>query len=546
MIEHEMKTSNGLRFEWGEHRFALDPMSDMHPLQGIRKCAQVGFSEMMSCKADYLAIECNLSVGYTIHNAKAMDDFSKTKFDPIIAANPYLSSHITGNSSKKVVESSNGTKSYIHLVGAYNSASSNRQEESTVGISFTADVLIHDEDSRSDQYVINQLKSRILNSRHGYIWKFDNPLYPGFGADKVWQESDQMHYMVQCDHCKYWQYLDWYRLDKTSFVPNSYHCWIDPIDKQVLCGRCKGVISDEVRRTGVWQPRFKSKGGQYKNGDYFGYRGYWINQLMYIRHSVESMMLLEEGPDAMTPSVFSNMVLGKPYIGSDVTVTRQIILDNISRTANHEPIKGQVAMGVDQGNEKQWVLMDHAGMFAYGRSDSWEEIEMIRDQWNATIVMDADPETGAPKRICDKYAGRAWRAKFSPESDQRELAKFSPDSDRSLVLIRKHEMFDRLANDFNALQEKINMHTNELHEFADEWQNQVRIVSEDRNGNQRYEWVKTGKCDLPYAYLYAKIAMMKIGRGKSTIQKFGRADPAGYIQSPIQTPSSIINSFKKV
>lgn len=499
ILAHNIKTSNGIPFEFTEHLFALDPLLDWHPNQGINKSAQVGFSEMMILKTIYMSACMGLNIGYSLDSSKDMDNFTKTKFDAILRANPYLQSLISGNMEKKVVKFEDSER-FIHLVGAYNSSGSNQKEQTTVGISFTADVLIHDEASRSDQYVIDQLRSRVLNSKYKWRWLFDNPLYPGTGADAVYQKSDQKHWIIKCSGCGYRQYMDFYPLDKFTFEQGTNHCFIDPNKKIFICGKCGKEITNAERLAGEWVAKRPAA---------TDYRGYWINQLMYVRHSAADILRYN---NEMTSSVFMNMVLGKPYIGSDITITREAISENIC-TRSHDPIRGKVALGVDcRIDEYQYVLRDSEGLFEFGRVKSIKDIEMIMNKWDAKCVIDMHPNTSEVKRFAKKYPYKVWYALFKPEADQSVTCNFSPANDKNLVLIRREDMLDNIADKYNNAEASINIgHATMIKEFADEYSNLVRTTQEDSKGNQRPVWVKVSDaCDFPFADLYAFAALQKI------------------------------------
>lgn len=514
ILYNKLKTSEGKRFEFlGAHRFLIQPVADLHPKQTHRKASQLGFSESMIAKSIYLGRVGKLNIAYSMPSKSDMDDFHTTKFGGILRANPWLSEFVDGNSSKKIIRTKDGHERYIHLVGAYNSESEANKMLTTKGISFTADCNIHDESDRSDFDIIDQMQSRLDNSDYGFRWLFSNPTFPNVGTDEYWQKSDQMHWMVKCSHCGYRQYLDWFRLDAHNFESGTNHCYVDPDNEMFVCGRCQKEITDDVRLDGEWIARYPSKVNE-KTGE--GWRGYWYTQMMYVHHTAKS--LLDKEVDR-TPAVFSQMCLGKPYISSSITVTSQSIMENLA-TRNEKPKKGEVAMGVDgRTDEYQYVLRDKEGMFEFGRVRSIVEIEKIRDMYDAKCVIDLHPLTGEVKRFASKHVGKVWYALFKPESDQAEIAKFAPEKNRSLVLIRREDAFDTIADRYNNGEAPVNI-TNyaTLKEFIDEYGNLVRDTKEDSRGNMRPVWIKlSDACDFPFADLYSWIALQKLSYGRMSL-----------------------------
>ena len=361
-----------------------------------------------------------------------------------------------------------------------------------------------------------------MNSKFGYVWYFDNPSYPSMGADKIFQQSDQMHWIVSCKHCGWKQFLDWYRLDQHEYK-KAQHCYVDVDNKCLICGSCKKPLTDYDRKHGEWIAKYPSKGGWIKDGvltsyyvegaEAFGYRGYWINQLAYVHHSIDKLLKLDDPILGMTKSVFANMVMGKPYIGSDVKITREALLNNI-RPMGKTVERGRIYMGVDtKTSELEYVLRDKEGLFKYGRAKNMQEIYKIRDTYDAYAVIDANPMSGAAKEFCARYKGKVKRAVYKPESDQTELVRKSS-TDSTLILIRREEMFDVIADLYNSSQMPITMSPTELSEFMEHWGNLIRIVDEDSQGNMRFRWENTGAVDFAHCDLYAYVAMMFFRKGE--------------------------------
>ncbi len=504
IIGNEFKTSAGLPFEWKEHCFLIDPLTDFHPIQGTDKCTQIGWSEMMLLKTFYIATELKCNTIYTLPSSSFVETFVPQKADPIIQSNDYLNSRITGGVRLKEVELDDGSKRFINFIGAHNPKSESKKEEGSKGISLTSDVNIHDEASRSDQFVLEQLESRYSNSLYKWNWKFDNPTYPKMGADYIYKKSDQRHWFVRCHHCNYPQYLAWERLDQVEWQSGTNHCFIDPIRKVFICGKCKGILDDQDRLSGFWLAKYPS---------ITEYRGYWLSQLDYIRHSVEELVRIDDS-EKTSRSYFNNYVLGKPYVGSDIKVSREHIAANISNNIN---LLNENAMGVDQGTVKWYVIGNKQGIFKVGYTESWDEIELLRNRYSAKLVMDGLPDQYDTKKLASKYQGEAWRAFYKPESDQSELARFSPKNDRQLVLIRREEMFDELVGKIVNGQFPINININDLQKFIDHWESLVKIITRDSEGNDRFSWTRIDADHFAHATLYFYTALKKTGTTQAKI-----------------------------
>lgn len=494
----KLKNSKGEPFEWYKHKFLVEPLCDMHPRQGINKSAQVGWSELTIIKCLYLAKEKKLNIIYTLPTDQFLEKFVPPKVNPIIDYNVPFQNITGGQSLKRVpVTLPDGMKAerYIYFMGTFSSKAKTSQEESSKGISVTADLLVHDEASRSDGFIISQLTSRVENSDYGGRWLFDNPTYPNMGSDYLFQRSDKRYWIVRCRRCGHRQWMDWYRLDEHEFRKGSNHCWVDPERGKFICGGCAKSLNEGDIIQGEWVATKPSITDT---------RGYWLNQLCYVQHNVPKIIAKEEDPK-MPKSVFWNFVLGKPYVGSDVKIGRQNIINNLKGGVN---LLENNYMGIDQGNKKHYVIGNAQGIFLTGSTDSWEEVEKLFNKYNCIAVSDALPYQQYPKYMAKKYPGRFFRAFYKPESDQAEIAKFKESNGDAVVLIRREEAFDMLVDKIMTGMHPITMSLFDLEEYIKHWGSLIRTIEEDDLGNQRFHWERIDDDHLAHCDLYHEIAKL--------------------------------------
>lgn len=505
--QNNLKNSKGEPFEWSKHTFLKEPLMDMHPIQGVNKSAQVGWSETMIAKSLYLAKEKKMNIIYALPHYQFLERFVPPKVNPIIEYNPIFADVSGGIGLKQIsFKDSDGLqkKRYIYFMGTFNSKSKAQQEESSTAVSITADLVISDEASRSDQFVLSQLVSRTENSDYRGRWYFDNPTYPNRGSDYIFQRSDKKYWIIKCRRCNYRQYLDWFRLDKYPWEKGTNHCFIDTERKLYICGGCGKSINEGEILLGEWVPMKPS---------ITEFRGYWLNQLCYVQHNVTDILQKEEDPK-MPKSVFYNFVLGKPYVGSDVRVSRENLINNITGDINK--LKGNT-MGVDQGNIKWFVIGNEQGIFLKGHTQDWREIEQLHNKYNCVTICDALPFQAEPKNLEEKYHGKFFRAFYKPESDQAEIAQFK---DNGTVLIRREEAFDMIVDKIMQRKLPINIKQAELEDFIKHWSSLIRIVEEDKLGNNRFYWERIDDDHLAHATLYQQMALLRASSEGSEVMTY--------------------------
>lgn len=497
---------NGLRNEndtpisFDNHKFLIQPYNDRASKLVCLKASQVGFSTLAIIRAFHLAKYDRANVIYTLPSRTAVKDFVIPKVDPLISHNPVFRSMV-GSVANTGIKSI--ADRFVYFRGSW---------EESAAISISAHVLINDEVDRSNSHVLETYESRLDAAKLerpdlGYIWKFSNPSIPGAGVDVWWQESDKKHWFIKCPHCNKQQYLDF---------PNN----IDFEKKEYVCFQCHGVLSPDDRRYGHWIPK------------YFGrdISGYWFNRMMAPWVDASEIIEKSKGDQA----TFNNFTLGKPYISSDDKITRQSLLKCV--VPDYNPMT-DVAMGVDVGNIRHYVIGNRYGIFRIGTTDSWEEIESLILQYNATCVIDANPQPTVPTKLAEKYRGQVFVHYYEQDKKQLGTIRFGEGDNRGVVKSDRTKIIDALVAEFNQQRIYINIPLYELDDkgFIKHFENCYRVVVETPNGAKKAEWLHLeGKPDhYLHASIYWRIALTKtLDRGQIVRPK-PPSDP-----QPIAPPST--------
>lgn len=465
-------TENQKPVEFKSHRFLIHPFADLHPDQVIKKSAQVGFSVTAILKSIWLARYMKLNIIYALPTNDVVKGFVQPKVDTLIASNPAIAQMITTDSvSLKQIG-----QRFIHFKGT------GSQREA---ISTSADLLVVDEYDRSiDMNVVNTFDSRLQASDYGWRWRFSNPSNVGFGVDALYADSDQMHWFVKCQSCGHYWFMD--------FEPGDRNHYVDQKRLVYACGECHNEISDEARRFGEWVPKYPNR--TYR-------RGYHIHQLMAPWVTAKRVM---EQYNESNIEFFNNFVMGKAYTPSDLVVNRESIL---RACAPSEITKSDVVMGVDQDASGQyWVAMTPQGMFAYGKTSSWEELERLKLQWNAKVVMDPAPYPTMPKLLAAKYPD-IYLCYFK---DSKGLSLL--DWRGHIVYADRTRLFDIVAQEIAEAKLLFRMRPQELEDYIKDWSNLYRTTEESADGRTKSTWkkIENRKSDLSFATAYARIALTQI------------------------------------
>lgn len=187
-------------------------ISDTHPSKNIKKCSQVGLSEVSLRIALAIAAVTRSRIIYTLPTDTFSNKFSKDRFTPVIEESPILRNSLRADT--KSAEMKKLGNSTLYIVGTFGQ---------TQAISIPANFLIHDELDFSNQQVIGTFQSRLRHAEEdpvtgikGVTERFSTPTLPNFGISKHFEQSDQRYYMVKCSRCTH------------TFAPHYAHDLVIP------------------------------------------------------------------------------------------------------------------------------------------------------------------------------------------------------------------------------------------------------------------------------------------------------------------------------
>ena len=478
--------------EFKDHLFMIQIYADEHPDIVCKKSAQVGFSVYAILKSIHDA-KSGWNVIYALPTNNVVNDFVKPKVNPLITSNPKIAAIVSEDSVslKKVGDR------FIFFKGGY----SDRE-----AISITGDILVIDEyDRMPSREVVNTFDSRLQASKNPKRRRFSNPSAVGAGVDALYNDSDQMHWMVTCAACGHTIYMDFER-DAIRIGTKTIHThYVDQKRVIYACGECHAEISDRARRNGEWKAKYPGRKR----------RGYWISQMMAPWVSAERIL---EQKEESSLEFFCNFVLGKAYTPSDLIVNR----DTIAKVVQPGSVaKREVAMGVDTNLPMTYVLGTVDGIFAKGKTDSWDEIERIKLMYNATVVFDPNPYPIKPKAFVQKYKGSAYLCYFKQDTKNLGILQWGTGVNAAVVYADRTKLLDLVAQEKIDRKMLYRMQFHELEDVIDEWENIYRTTEEKEDGRIRSIWVKKeGKVsDYPFAEAYMRIALEK-ALGSSTTSQY--------------------------
>jgi len=459
-------------FNFYDRPFLLDILTDWNKEIVVTACAQVGKSVTFSVKTLYAVKYFKLNAIYTMPTDSDVNEFVSSKFNKIIQAN---SQEFSGMKSDNI-ERKELDDRFVFFKGTVSK---------TAAISTTADILIHDEISRSDQKAINTYKSRLKASKFRWRWLFSNPGVERDELDLLWHKSDQKEWVVTCPYCKDEHYLEF---------PQS----LDLEQKIYICKACKKPLSDEVRRDGKWVAQ--------KISDISGYH---ISHLMCTWIPAGDIVDDSQGD----PEYFNNFVLGKPYSPGDLSISRRVLLD----LWTPRPLEtGHTFIGIDVGNIKHYIVRSEKGILKIGRFTNWSELDDIIAFYKPTGgVIDAMPDNTAAKYYTEKYPWMKMSFFQENNANPQTIVWWGKNDKNSIVYSHRDRILDKMFTDMVEAQFLIGVKPDmNFTKFIEHFETMRRVKVVNNKGIERYVWDSTtGEDHYVFACLYAYLATMGEGVG---------------------------------
>jgi len=348
----------GLR---GQRQFLQQPLDDQHPHKTMQKSRQCGASENEVRETLWFSdTHPYTKQAYVFPTFDQVADFSKTRIEAVMKDSPYVRERmgldpVTGKKrpGEDVVDNVRlrrmGEDSWIFFRSGHTPKA---------GEGIDVDKVTFDEIDRMHPNVMIAFNETLTSSAYGWRRDVSTPSLPGVGVNATFKDSDQQHWFMKCPHCGTWMTLihDFPRnvveLPKDSRgLPNhSLHLsypFIQETDTHAyICLKCKNFVSDETRINGIWRPLYPYK---------TRIRGYQISQL--ICPWISATELMRKKDDYKLEQLFENYVIGRPYLGDNIMITRSDIMRCVDRSLKspYDLRRDNVGQGVDWGNQSWGV-----------------------------------------------------------------------------------------------------------------------------------------------------------------------------------------------
>ena len=420
----------GAPYSFTDHEFQEAIINDQQQQIVVKKCAQVGLSELMVRSVlSFIARQQGLTAILTQPSRKNALDFSTTRIDDVIKDSRLLASMVDNSVDSKELKKIG--KSYLYIKGTIGAKAA---------ISVPADMLIHDELDFSDLEIINKYSSRIQHSKYKLFRKFSTPTIPNFGISKEFSVSDQKYYLKKCPHCGKWN-----KTDNSFFedvVVNGYDgelknitldmlAYIKPNDVMYLCQGCRRSLTYHDYEKREWVAMYEGR----------AVSGYQVTP--FDTPFQDPYNLLKQMNTYTRYADFVNFALGKDFVDTDSVFDTERLEFFSDRTGDDWGL----CMGIDFG-KTCWVTVGcvnpDMSITIFWKESVNEHLlidtvkQLQRRFFIGVLVCDALPQTKLARDVCSAFDGKAFTCYYSDSQKDLYVIKTNEED----VTVNRTQIFD--------------------------------------------------------------------------------------------------------
>lgn len=500
-------------WSFAEHEFQLAIVNDSANDMVVKKCSQVGLSEVaVRATLGMIDIKPNSTAIYTLPTGGFATTFVKSRFDPVIDDSPELRQKVdpdTDNTSLKRVGGS-----FLYIRGTFTQ---------TAAISVPADILVHDEVDFSDQLTLTSFTSRLGHVKEEDIIRrrFSTPTVSGFGVSLLFDQSTQNWYAVKCSHCETWQVP---KFEHDVVIPGFDGEILRDLEKEDLtdprylfdesylaCPKCKkklttANLADPSRRQWVpAKPNAERSGYQVQPFD--------VPTINPVRRTLRYLDDFDRKAD------WVNFKIGRDYQDSETSFVKAAV-DRAFCLRQVAPIPGAASntvIGVDVG-KTSWITIAICNELGGLDTIYYERVKLAAQatlpdrvkqlfEWYGSLlcVIDAGPEWTQALAVIDALpAGKAF-ACYYRKVNKPQLSFVELDEENHVALANRTGIISEAAKKVNTGLHRFckgpDMETYKAH--LDSLKKVTRL---DANGKEVESWVNNGPDHYGHTLFFASVA----------------------------------------
>lgn len=418
-VINKIKLQSGI-FDFKTREYQIEPLGSDVRRMCYMKATQLGFTEMEVLRSLHGLIHGRYSkgVGYYMPSNDDVQEFGKSRFNPLIQSNPYAIGRFIKSAGKKGTDTASLKKvgdSFLWLRGARMTRKIDEQAISTKTSSIPLDRIVFDEldqmaDIDSEFTIIGKARGRLGDSEKKEECFISNPTTPNFGIDVIFASSDQRQWFRYCEACgKHTTCAELF------FMEDPERCVRLRKDGSgyITCKICEREL---LNFPGEWVPTYPTKSAYM-----FGYQ---LSQLTSVRNDPAEILDEYRNPPEDNLSEIVRLRLGWPHISAENKLRKEDVLACCNES--NYPLNshsGPCLMALDCMKGKHLIIGARTGPDSFeiyktaiirGEGmDSWNEIEDICNRFHVKVgVLDIRPYEDMARHFQKKVKFKVWLCEY--------------------------------------------------------------------------------------------------------------------------------------
>jgi len=486
---------DGKPFSFEDHEYLRGLYDDKSPHSVVIKAAQLGVTTWAILRSLHACLS-GLTVLYYFPTKTDVLDFSRSRVNPLIAANSFLTRAIKETDTAGLKRIGDA---YLYFRGM----------QSTVGMkSVPADVVVFDELDEATPDAKALARERLSHSDYRRMVELSNPSLPGYGIDEAFQESDQRAWMIKCQSCGHWSAMEAEFPKKLGEEVRVIRAREDGTFYRA-CVRCGGELDISQ---GEWV-------AEYPDRPVHGYR---ISQL--ISSKIAPGEIMREYQKCKNPERFYNLKIGVAWADSQSVLSVSQVLSLCGSEPIAEKSEHSCTMGVDTGRQLHVVISRWEGerrrIVYLGVLQDFAQLDPLMEQFQVNnCVVDALPETHATRAFANRFRFRVWLNYFN----ENQKGSYRWDEKDCLVHVNRTESLDASRRVIREGQVVLPQRSPLVEEFASHLASDAKRLQEDpETGSQVFRYIRTGTDHFSLAFTYDCIAWSGENPGGKSYSCVGR------------------------
>ncbi|MGR3292549.1 MAG: phage terminase large subunit family protein, partial [Candidatus Scalindua sp.] len=514
-VQNEIKLMGGTVFTLDGCEYMGDIMKDAARYLAVMKGAQARITTLFMLRAIHALINGKYPQGsiYYFPKKEAVENFSKTRFGPLIEDNYCIKKYLKNTNSVNIKRV--GT-AFLRLLGASSTSDIQGKKDSTSVRSEPADEAILDEFDLFDGAIADMIPDRLLNSKLKLMVWLGTPTIPDFGIHKKFNESDQKFRMVKCEHCNGYTCIAEEFPESVNYHRQTTHEKYRPY---FACIKCKKEI---FVKNGEYVAKFPDRYD--KKYPMEGVSGYHVSH--FITPNCELSLVMNRYEEAMIDGskmgVFYNSMLGFPYIAIEDRLRQQDVFNCCGDELMASMSTVGTAMGADIMKTNRVVIAEKkknggARIIYMARVSTFDALYDLVGRFNVkSVVACLRPYEESFRKFQERCSNRDSTDKITVygveyRDKQRNLLK--TDEESGIYVLARTEAMDGSQTWIRSGKLEIPRKCEEVNIFAKECTNVAKVLeTNERTGDRiyRYRPVGVGGDHYRHCVNYLQLALLNL------------------------------------